>query len=323
MKNKIGVSVIIPNLNSPIIDKTIASLKNQSYDSQKIEIIVVGQDRFGLIKEDERIRFIRTEHRATCGEARNIGCRHAQGEIFCFTDADCVAERDWIKSLIKWHKKGFQVVGGSAKVDFEGVNFWSLSDNIASFFFQLPDGKKGVLRKGLIAHLNFSISRDLYFKIGGLDEDKRLSHAEDADLNARLRKLGYAIYFEPKAIICHHNMRNSLKSLLNHAIWGGSCFPRLVEKHPDYVKMIEKHYWYLVKSIQYPRWIQLLVLFPLKAFIDTIAVFVRHAMLLRYWYTFGGVFLSKLARYYTISKELKQKGKEFCLITATNGKDQK
>lgn len=303
MEDEIEVSIVIPNLNSPIIDKTIASVKNQSYDPHKIEIIVVGQDRFGLIKEDERVKFIQTEYKATCGKATDIGCRHASGKVLFFTDADCVAEKDWVKELIKWHKRGFQVVGGSVRIDFKGANFWSLSDNIGSFYFLLPDNPEGVLGKGcIIGHGNFSISKELYFEIGGFTEDEEY-YPDDADLNARLRKRGYDIYFQPKAIVCHHNLRNSFKSLLNHAIRYGRFFTRLMEKHPGYFTKRNTLYTHSNRIL-------LLISSPLKALVDTCSIFRRHEMLRKYWYTFGGVLLFRFFIYYSISKALRKKSKQ-------------
>ncbi|TDA26046.1 MAG: hypothetical protein DSO01_06335, partial [Archaeoglobi archaeon] len=49
----------------------------------------------------------------TIGGARNIGVRNSSGEFIVFTDADCVAERDWLKNLLKeFRDENIASVGG-------------------------------------------------------------------------------------------------------------------------------------------------------------------------------------------------------------------
>ena len=50
MKSKAELSIIIPNLHSPIIDQTIESLLRQE-TNYSFEIIVVGQDKFQLVNK--------------------------------------------------------------------------------------------------------------------------------------------------------------------------------------------------------------------------------------------------------------------------------
>ena len=57
----IQVSVVIPNLNSPIIHQTIEALEKQTFDRKAYEVVVVGIDRFGLVNESDIVRFDQTE----------------------------------------------------------------------------------------------------------------------------------------------------------------------------------------------------------------------------------------------------------------------
>jgi len=297
MDNKIEISIVIPNLNSPIIDKTIEAIKNQTYDMSKVEIIVIGQDKYGLIKECDNVKFIYTQQEANPAKARNIGCEYAKGEVILFTDADCMPDRNWIQNLMKHHKRGVNIVAGAVDINFEGANYWSLSDNIGSFFFQLMDQERGTFKGKIVGTLNFSIKRDIFFKIGRFDET--FKRGQDAEFIARLRKLGYEIYFEPEAVVQHHSLRNSFKSVVNHAILYGRYFPKLVEKHPKYFTKRRTLYMNSKSSV----WT---ILSPIKALVETWSIFWRHRTVRKYWYTCVGVFVFRFFIYYSISRNMRK-----------------
>src|SRR5512139_3828680 len=95
----LDVSIIIPNLHSPVIGETLTSLERQTYQGA-FEVIVVGQDRYGLVKEREGVKHIVTPEPASPAKARNIGIQAAKGDILVFIDADCVAASDWLSCLL-------------------------------------------------------------------------------------------------------------------------------------------------------------------------------------------------------------------------------
>jgi len=45
--------------------------------------------------------------------ARNLGIKNARGEIICFTDDDCIADKRWLEELVKeFTDEGIGGVGG-------------------------------------------------------------------------------------------------------------------------------------------------------------------------------------------------------------------
>ena len=51
--------------------------------------------------------------RITALVMRNIGARHAVGEIIAYTDADCVADEDWLRCLVQaCPDQGVSGIGG-------------------------------------------------------------------------------------------------------------------------------------------------------------------------------------------------------------------
>jgi len=75
-------SVIVPNLYYPRIGEVLEALGYQErVDSCSYGIVVVGRDRYGLVRaheaEDKRIRFLEAERDLNPAEARNRGIKAA------------------------------------------------------------------------------------------------------------------------------------------------------------------------------------------------------------------------------------------------------
>ena len=80
-------SVVIPNLNSPTIDRTIASVRAQL---PGVEIVVIGRDEPKKL-DGLDVVFHESERVLNPAEARNRGIQFATGDFFLFIDADCEA----------------------------------------------------------------------------------------------------------------------------------------------------------------------------------------------------------------------------------------
>ena len=125
-------SVVIPTLNSPIIDRTLESLESQTFPRDEFEVIVVGVDKFGLIKTNDLIRFERSNEPLSPATARNRGAKNARGNILVFIDADCIAHPEWLASFDQqFHDSDTSVVGGG--IDISSRSYWTLADNLATF----------------------------------------------------------------------------------------------------------------------------------------------------------------------------------------------
>ncbi|RME45969.1 MAG: glycosyltransferase, partial [Chloroflexi bacterium] len=225
------VSVVIPNLHSPIIDETLRAIREQAFDLNQVEVIVVGRDRHGLVREDGLVRFHDTGHPVPPAVARNLGLAQAAGEIVAFTDADCIPAPDWLANLTAaYHARSDRtVVGGSVTPDAE--NYWTLADNISTFYRFLPSRPPG--EQIHLPSLNFSARRQVLEAVGGFDERYPRPSGEDTDLCLRLRRAGHSLYFEPRAVVYHRPPRQSLTALLRHARDFGRYTPRMLPEYGD------------------------------------------------------------------------------------------
>src|SRR3990172_1326999 len=86
--NDIAYSVVIPDLHSPRIGEVLDALRRQAGVDGDYEILVVGRDRYGFVRqheaEDKRVRFLESERDLNPAEARNCGIQAARGKLIFF-----------------------------------------------------------------------------------------------------------------------------------------------------------------------------------------------------------------------------------------------
>ncbi len=94
------VSVVIPVLADPAgLESCLGALSTQTFPEDRCEIIVVNNGPAGSVERVcDKFARVRTtfELKPTSYAARNTGIGLARGDIFAFTDADCIPSPDWI-----------------------------------------------------------------------------------------------------------------------------------------------------------------------------------------------------------------------------------
>jgi len=229
------VSVVVPTYNRrDSLKSTIESLLAQDYPS--FEVIVVddgssdGTFEFlkGLSSARGNLKPLSQANRGPSA-ARNLGLGTSGSEIVCFTDDDCIADRDWIKNLVA----GFTVhdVGG---VGGEVVTYQpsTLAEKYAE--------EAGLLRQEKYYSMKFLITanvayrREVLNKVGGFDTELRA--CEDLDLSIRAQMGGYKIAYAPSAVV-YHKHRLGLKDLFRQQYRNGIGLARLNRKYPKDFKL--------------------------------------------------------------------------------------
>lgn len=210
-----------------MIDQVLAALRRQTAPPD--EILVVGLDRAGLVIEDAQVRLISTGAPVSPARARNLGAWAACGDIVCYIDADCIAAPDWIERLRERHVGGAEIVGGSVRVERD--RYWQYCDNLASFTPFLEVSPPGV--RPYLPSLNLSIRRALLTQFDGFDERFPFASGEDTDLCFRLRRAGYTLWFEPRAIVAHRHLRASPGDLWRHLYMYGKVYAEIYPRYPD------------------------------------------------------------------------------------------
>lgn len=275
-------SVIIPNLNSTLINQTLDSLETQIYPRDQYEVIVVGLDEPGLVRSSDLVKFDRTERKYSPAEARNRGAYQSKSEILLFIDADCIASENLL-SLYNHFFLNQAIAGIGGGIRFSKNNYWMMADNIALFYEHLDTQPPRPVRQ--LPSLNLAVRRNAFNRVGGFDEKRYpMPAGEDFDFTYRLTLAGYHLVFEPNAWVFHHPQRNSLKDLWRHGYTIGRYSTKIDKRYPD---------------LAFPKWMNqkhsLIGLAAFMALYVSVRVYIKNLKLLRYIHLLPAIYISKIA----------------------------
>lgn len=278
------ISVVIPNLNSPVIDRTLAALRSQDFDLSQVEVLVVGRDEPGLVRGDTLVHFVDTGEPRSAAANRNIGIAAARGDIICFTDADCTPAPDWLARLTEPLNSGAaQVVGGG--ILFDTGNYWILCDHISWFYLFLAAAPPG--ERPHLPSLNLGVRREVIQAAGLFDERYGGAAGEDTEWTLRMRARGYSLNFEPRALVTHTPARGSFRQVWRHAYEYGRHSPKL---NADPAVRQGAAYRFLPR-----RRASMLLLTPLIASLATARILAAYWNHPKAWIASPGLWLSKVA----------------------------
>lgn len=223
------VSVIISVYNEEkTIESCLLSLSQQSY--QPLEIIAVDDGSVDSSKfkvqsslrpelwirkrvklKLKNLRIISQSHQGP-GRARNLGARHAKGEILVFVDADMTFDKDFIKYLVD------PIINGKSKGTFTKKEFVSNWDNIWARCWNYNEGiayNRRVSRNYPdVSPVFRAILKSEFERVGGFDD---IGFTDDWTLS---RKLSYQAT-EALGAICFHKNPETLREVFQQARWIG------------------------------------------------------------------------------------------------------
>lgn len=199
------VSIIVPAFNEEkVICRTLESILDSDYPA--IEVIVVDdgstdrtvRNAVAQFGSDERVK-IYSKVNGGKAEALNFGWRRAKGEIIICLDADTIFEPQTIGALVKrFADPQIGAVAGNAKVGnrINIVTKWQALEYVTSQNFD----RRAFASLNCITVVPGSVGawrRSVLEETGGFSSG---TLAEDQDLTIQVRKLGYKIGYEEKAI---------------------------------------------------------------------------------------------------------------------------
>jgi len=163
--------------------------------------------------------------------ARKTGLQVAVGEIVVFLDDDAIAQPTFLECLLAaYDGTKADAIGGRVELRWEAPRPHWVSDNMLDVLgYFAPTKERSRLQPPLeVSSCNFSIKREVLLTIGrfspllGKRADAPIS-MEIADLCRRLHAAGYALWYEPEAIIEHRvpAARLTRPYFVGHAYWQG------------------------------------------------------------------------------------------------------
>jgi GT2 family glycosyltransferase len=276
----VRISVVIPNLNSPLIDRTLAALAVDGAPGPEVEVLVIGRDKLGLVPRNGQVQFLESETELNPAAARNRGVAAAKGERLFFTDADCRPLPGWRATLDAALDES-PIAGGAVTFDL-GANLWAVADNIAAFRELLTDRPTELSTQGTLGTLNLATTRAAWEQTGPFDEG--LTTSEDVEWVLRARAAGLTTAFVNTAVVEHAAVRDSLQSVRDHATWYGCHLHAFRSRCPGALDG-----WRSRNHVARTA--------PFKALFGTLLIFLRHPRLLRRPTAAVGVFAFRRAWY--------------------------
>ncbi|MFN8472407.1 MAG: glycosyltransferase [Anaerolineae bacterium] len=226
------LSIVIPNLNSPVLGQTLAALDAQTWPKEDLDVVVVGQDRFGYVARFPFAKTIDTGRPTSSARNRNLGICATSGDVVVFLDADGIPNPDWLARIGAWFADpSVAAVGGGIAWPWNDP-YWTVCDNVSNFYtvaVSTPPGERAMLPT-----LNFAVRRAALYRSGLFDESFGKAAGEDTDLCLRLHRAGYVLHFDPDMLVEHRHLRSTLKSILAKAWNIGYCSQKLDPKWGEY-----------------------------------------------------------------------------------------
>lgn len=187
------VSIIVPTRNEErVIENCLRSLTHQTTE-HPYEIILVdtlSDDKTLEIAEKYGVKVISDARRGK-PIARQTGADNANGEILCFTEADCVVTDTWLSTIIRnfnEHPEAVAVTGAYTFIN--STWYYQLAVRallpLTRLTFWLYRGHNG------LRATNFAIRATALKEIGGFNTITK--ELDDAELSMRVKELGKIIY---------------------------------------------------------------------------------------------------------------------------------
>lgn len=247
MKPKVSIVLCVYN-GGKTLPLCLDSLMKLDFPKEDIEIIAVDNNSTDSTKDTIRqypVKYAFEKKRGRAA-ARNKGIKESSGELIAFIDADCVADRLWLKNIIT----GFtnELIAGCGG-DYLSYNAQTMVEKYYDFKDFLSQKKRLVTMKLLlpiIATYNAVYRRDALEEVGLFDNS--FITTEDVDLSWRLSFGGYQLNYVPEAIV-YHKHPDRLTVFCRKWFEYGVNTSYLVQKYSNLIK------W---NSVIHNDWIRLL-----------------------------------------------------------------
>jgi len=191
-----------------------------------------------------------SEPRAGLSIARNAAMRTAQGDIFAFTDDDCVLSETYLDDLTRHYAgDGGPIIRGGR------IELGDVLD--APFTIKTLDFREQMTARsnfgGFVHGANMTLTRSVFEKIGFFDErfgaGTRLQAGEDTDYLLRAFAAGITVEYVPDMTVYHFHGRRDPKEI-RKLVWGYSIANgALMAKH-RHVGLARNIYWDVKNAVK-------------------------------------------------------------------------
>jgi glucosyl-dolichyl phosphate glucuronosyltransferase len=225
--NNIYISVIIPTRNrAELLEKTLDSIRNQSYPQDKFELIVVdngSSDNTSIIALNNKGHFLNYitifEKNPGLHMCRHAGLKASRGSILVYIDDDVEVFPCWLEGIAEsFQDSKVVLVGGNNLPKYEltpppwNKDLWNSTPwgKVNPIYSLLDFGNYSKKIPPIyIWGCNFAIRKSILLEAGGFHPDgmpeNLLKYRGDGETSVSeyIIKKGYEAQFNPKASVLH------------------------------------------------------------------------------------------------------------------------
>ncbi|GHV13753.1 hypothetical protein AGMMS49938_08760 [Fibrobacterales bacterium] len=245
------ISVVIPVLNEEkYIEQCIQSILNNTVLPMEILICDGGSiDKTKEIAKEFSLVTILDNIDKTAASGRNIGIKHASGNIIAFTDGDCYVDKNWIEQMIvNFTERSIDGLRGKiipAAPENKYEDFWNdLAWNVLMNFGDKPHT---ILTKNIrhcLVTANCAYKREVLHNLNGFDAWFG-NNAEDTDLSWRAIDKQLYLHYDPSVKVITHGV-TTLKGIRKKSFRNGISSSKLQKRHGTKINfdpLIYKLWW--------------------------------------------------------------------------------
>jgi len=205
----------------------------QDFELQAVVVDNASKEIFQTEKKSQnfKLNIIRSEKNLGFSGGQNLGIKWGMKngiDYFCILNNDVILDENFLSQLLKtfeieknvglvspkiYFAKGYEFHKDRYKDEDKGKVVWYAGGkmdwkNMLASHVGVDEVDKGQFEK--MEETDFAsgccimVKREVFEKVGLFDE-KYFLYFEDIDLTQRARKMGFGIYFQPKAILWHLN----------------------------------------------------------------------------------------------------------------------
>jgi len=208
-----NLSIIIPAGRPETARQTVASILEQSFLPDDVQIILAGCGLDGLVRHfsDSRIQVVQLQNRCNPAETRIAGIKAAEREWYLFVDDDIKLDRLFLEKLSTIIAEGKNVGAVGARLPGSEKTYFSRVTDLTNFWSQqsVQTGERDWLYSAVLA-----VPAAIYHKVGGFNPE--LAIGEDVDLTRRIKAAGYGVYYQAELVGYHNHRRTTLMPTLSY-----------------------------------------------------------------------------------------------------------
>lgn len=233
------VSVIVPVRNGAVtLDACLRSVKRSYY--KRLDVIVVDDhsgDGSATIARRHNCRVVEVSEGQGANNARNIGARHAHGEVFVFIDSDIVIGRETILGIVETlDDDQLDAVVGLYTAKHRHESFVSQYKNLWVRYSYMKSSPAIDWLFGAIS----GIKRPAFEKLGGFNVDLLARHGhDDIELGKRFARANLRIQLNMD-IEVEHLKHYTLGSFIRNEFHRSMGFAELAMKFGETGKSINR-----------------------------------------------------------------------------------